>query len=109
MKISRVWAMPNKWTFKIKPIKELLNRYNVGKGWIDPFAGVYSMAEIRNDHLECCNAEYHMDAVDFVKQLNGDGYSGVLFDPPYSIHEVKRHYDSIGMKYGFKNDPTCGF
>lgn len=25
MKINRVWAMPNKNTFDIKPIKELLN------------------------------------------------------------------------------------
>ena len=24
MKIERIWAMPNKWTFTIKPIKELL-------------------------------------------------------------------------------------
>lgn len=24
MKIERQWAMPNKWTFRIKPIKELL-------------------------------------------------------------------------------------
>lgn len=24
MRINRVWAMPNKWTFTIKPIKELL-------------------------------------------------------------------------------------
>lgn len=109
MIINRVWAMPNKWTFKIKPIKELLNRYDVGKGWIDPFAGMYSPAEITNDHLEYCNAKYHLDALDFVKMLNSDNYKGCLFDPPYSIHEVKRHYDSIGLKYDFKKDPTCGF
>lgn len=24
MRIERIWAMPNKWTFTIKPIKELL-------------------------------------------------------------------------------------
>jgi len=108
MIINRVWAMPNKWTFKIKPIKKLLEKYKVGKGWIDPFAGMYSPAEIRNDHLDKCNSEYHMDAVDFVRQLDNH-YKGCLFDPPYSIHEVKRHYDSIGMKYDFKNDPTCGF
>ena len=27
MIISRVWAMPNKWTFTIKPIRDLLDRY----------------------------------------------------------------------------------
>ena len=108
MKINRIWAMPNKWTFTIKPIAELLERYGVGKGWVDPFAGQYSMAEITNDHREDSNAVYHLDAIDFSNQLEG-GLDGVLFDPPYSIHEVKRHYDSLGRKYDFKNDPTCGF
>ena len=107
-KINRVWAMPNKWTFKIKPIKELLVKYNVGNGWIDPFAGMYSPAEITNDHREECNSKYHMDAVCFAKMVN-NGIIGCLFDPPYSVHEVKRHYDSLNRKYDFKNDPTCGF
>ena len=108
MNVCRVWAMPNKWTFKIKPIAELLERYNVGKGWVDPFAGMYSPAEITNDHRKDTNAKYHMDAIDFCKILKGP-YSGCLFDPPYSIHEVKRHYDSLGRKYDFSADPTCGF
>jgi len=30
MKIERIWAMPNKWTFTIKPIKELLKEEVVG-------------------------------------------------------------------------------
>ena len=108
MIINRVWAMPNKWTFKIKPISELLARYCVGDGWIDPFAGQYSMAEITNDHREESNALYHLDAVDFAEKLSGT-YKGCLFDPPYSIHEVKRHYDSLNRKYDFKSDPTCSF
>ena len=101
--------MPNKWTFKIKPIAELLQRYNVGKGWIDPFAGMHSMAEITNDHREEANSTFKLDAIDFAKQLQGQHFEGCLFDPPYSIHEVKRHYDSLNRKYDFKNDPTCAF
>jgi len=50
MIINRVWAMPNKWTFTIKPIAELLARYvGDGKGWVDPFAGKNSPAELCND------------------------------------------------------------
>lgn len=50
MIINRVWAMPNKWTFQIQPITELIKRYvGDGKGWIDPFAGMTSPAEITND------------------------------------------------------------
>ncbi len=109
MKISRVWAMPNKWTFTIKPIAELLKKYNVGLGWADPFAGQHSPAEYTNDHRPDSNAKFHMDAIDFSETIDKESLSGVLFDPPYSIHEVKRHYDSINRKYDFASDPTCSF
>lgn len=107
--INRAWAMPNKYTFTIPPIAELIQRYvGNGQGWIDPFAGNNSPAEYRNDHRSECKSEYHLDAIDFVRLIPGP-FVGCLFDPPYSIHEVKRHYDNIGAKYDFKNDPTCAF
>ncbi len=60
--INRFWAMPNKWTFQIKPIAELLTRYvGDGKGWIDPFAGMYSPAEITNDLNPEMKALFHKD------------------------------------------------
>ena len=94
--INRVWAMPNKWTFQIKPIAELVARYvGDGKGWIDPFAGMTSPAEITNDLNPDNPAQYHMDALDFVKQLKGK-YKGILFDPPYSLRQVKEIYESVG-------------
>lgn len=37
MKMSRTWAMPNKNTFSIKPIGELIGRHIHGFS-IDPFA-----------------------------------------------------------------------
>ena len=109
--MSYRWAMPNKWTFKIKPISELLKRYGVDGGvrWVDPFAGISSPAELTNDHRPECGATHCMDAVDFARDVVPIGIFGVLFDPPYSIHEVKRHYDSLGRKYDFASDPTCGF
>ena len=98
MIINRVWAMPNKWTFQIKPIAELLARYvGDGKGWIDPFAGMTSPAEITNDLNPKAKAQYHLDALDFINQLEGE-YNGLLFDPPYSLHQMKECYDSIGRK-----------
>jgi hypothetical protein len=46
VKFSREWAMPNAWTFQIKPIKLLLERYvKDGKGWIEPFAGKSNLME----------------------------------------------------------------
>jgi len=38
MIIERVWAMPNKWTFTILPIKKLLKEEVYGDS-VDPFCG----------------------------------------------------------------------
>ena len=96
MLIRRVWAMANKWTFRIPPIAELLSRYvGDGKGWIDPFAGENSPAEITNDLNSQCPTMFHMEALDFINQLKGL-YRGVLFDPPYSYQQMKECYANIG-------------
>lgn len=49
MRIDRIWAMPNKWTFQIPPIAALLKEEMTGGIWIDPFAGKSSPAHIKND------------------------------------------------------------
>lgn len=90
MKISRVWSMPNKWTFQIPPIAELLTRYvGDGKGWIDPFAGMTSPAEFTND-IDNPKARFHEDALDFLR-TRADS-AGCLFDPPYSVEQCLRRY-----------------
>lgn len=97
MKIKREWAMPNKWTFKIKPIKELLNRYvGNGGGWVDPYSGRHSPAETKNDLIE--DAEFNMDALDFLKTRGDSEFSGILLDPPYSLRQVSEHYKKAGVK-----------
>ena len=108
MQINRVWAMPSKWTFEIKPIKDLLDRYNVGKGWIDPFCGEKSPAEFKNDlNPNNTNTEYHLEAYDFL--IKDWKINGALFDPPYSISQVKISYNNIGLKFKGKENPTGGF
>jgi tRNA1(Val) A37 N6-methylase TrmN6 len=103
MKIERIWAMPNKWTFTIKPIRRLLEE-EVGIDlfqnglWCDPFAGMNSPAQIRNDINPEMNAQFHMDAIDFLKQQPDEGYDGVLLDPPYSNRQVSEHYKEAGIK-----------
>jgi hypothetical protein len=110
MKINRVWAMPNKWTFQIKPIKELLDRYvGDGKGWFDPFAGMTSPAEIKNDLNPESKAEYHLEALDFVNTLRGKTFKGCIFDPPYSLTQVSRSYKDMGKEYHNANDRTGAF
>lgn len=106
MKITRQWAMPSKDTFTIQPIRELLKRYcGDGKGWIDPFAGDNSPAEITNDLNPDKPTTYHLHALDFAMQLN-EGFQGCLFDPPYSLRQVKECYQSIGCEEFLYQDTT---
>ena len=99
MKIERIWAMPSHHTFRIKPIQALIQRYvSVGGiGWVDPFCGENSPAEITNDLNPDKPAKFHLHAKEFAEQLTGT-YKGVLFDPPYSLRQVKECYDKIGVK-----------
>ena len=88
--------MPNKWTFTIKPIKELLFRYvGDGMGWIDPFAGENSPAEVKNDLSG--KVQYCMDALAFLRGRKTESSKGILFDPPYSITQAKQCYEGRGM------------
>jgi hypothetical protein len=100
--------MPSRWTFTIPPIADLLTRYvGDGKDWIDPFAGEHSPAEFTNDLNPERPAKFHLDALDFLKQLDGQ-YKGVLFDPPYSLRQVKECYESLGRDFTMHDSQDVG-
>lgn len=102
MRMERIWAMPNKWTFAIKPVDRLL-REEMGKGvWVDPFAGVKSPATITNDLNPERPTNYHMDALAFLKTFADNSVDGVLYDPPYSQRRVPRMYE--GTQAGRSSD-----
>lgn len=99
MKIERVWAMPNKWTFNIKPIDKLLKE-EMGKAykakpednaehWIDPFAGKSDLVWDSNDINPKFNTKSQRDALIFLKEIKSEVIDGVLFDPPYSPRQIK--------------------
>ena len=109
MIINRYWAMPSKWTFTIVPIKNILKKYSVGIGWIDPFCGEHSPAEFKNDlNPNNLHATYHMEALDFLNLKNWK-IQGAIFDPPYSLTQVSRSYNNIGLKFKSKENPTGGY
>jgi hypothetical protein len=92
MIVNRVWAMPHVWTFGIKPIRELIDKYmKPNQVWADPFAGEKSPASITND-IEGRSAQYQMDALEFLQTFNPNEIEGVLFDPPYSVEQCLRRY-----------------
>lgn len=102
---NRIWAMPSAWTFTIPPIAKLIHRYvEDGQGWIDPFAGENSPAEITNDLNPERPSTYHMDALQFLSEQKSEIYKGCLFDPPYSLTQAKECYDSFGKDLFVEHD-----
>src|SRR3990167_289381 len=98
IKIERIWAMPNKWTFKIKPIAELLREEVIGDLWADPFSGEngHKYASFTND-IE----RGGMDALQYLKMVASKNIDGVLYDPPYSITQARQYgkKEFSSMKY----------
>lgn len=101
---SRVWAMPNAWTFKIHPIAALLKKYvpEGGENWIDPYAGYNSPAEFRNDLDPEAHAQFNLHALEFAEVLKAQykhrTFEGILYDPPYSFRQISEHYKALGRK-----------
>lgn len=99
MEIKRAWAMPNKNTFSIKPIKQfILDEIGENQVWIDPFANNNKIANITNDLNPDCTSDYHLDAIDFFKMFNDNSVDGVLYDPPYSPRQVSECYKCFGVE-----------
>lgn len=99
MVIDRVWAMPSKNTFDIKPIKELIERYNadINKLSVDPFANKNRIANVTNDLDPQYDTTYNIDAIDFLKLFKDSSVDLILFDPPYSPRQVSESYKKLGM------------
>lgn len=108
MEINRKWAMPNKNTFTIKPISELLEKH-IGEMSencivIDPFAndGILSILKnpkfkyITNDLDENYETDYHLDALEFLQAMESNSADAILFDPPYSPRQVSESYKALG-------------
>jgi len=95
MRINRVWAMPNKNTFSIPPIRELIFEHIVAPS-VDPFANENKIADITNDIDDQYSTDYNLDALDFLKILDTASVNTVLFDPPYSPRQVSEVYKKVG-------------
>lgn len=97
IRIDRIWAMPNKNTFDVKPINDLIIEELTEGLWIDPFANKNKLATVTNDLNTEFDTDYHMDALDFMKMFNSSSVDGVLYDPPYSPRQVSECYNNVGL------------
>ncbi len=108
MNITRTWYMPSKDTFQVKPIGNFVCKYvENSKISIDPFARNSTLATITNDLNPETSAQYHMKALDFLSEMvKQDVHADlVIFDPPYSLNQVKASYNGVGLEFN-KYDTT---
>lgn len=105
MIINRVWCMPNKNTFSIKPIKELINKYN-DENYIsiDPFANNSKIAKVSNDLDKIYDTDYHLDALVFLNIFADNTVDLILNDPPYCEHQLKTVYNNKNGSKHFSDD-----
>jgi len=92
--------MPNKHTFSIKPIYQLLRDVIHEDDFVvDPFAnGNSEFANITNDLNPEFETDFHMDALDFLKMFEDSSIDAVLYDPPYSLRQVSESYKGVGIE-----------
>lgn len=105
MIIERAWAMPNKNTYSINPIKKFLKENlpdrtvsNREYPVIDPFAGVegHTFADSTNDLNPEASTDFNLEALVYLQLFPGRSVYGVLFDPPYSPRQVSECYKLFG-------------
>jgi hypothetical protein len=114
MNIQRDWAMPNKETFKIKPIQELIKDCismqlsSVRRPLViaDAFAGNAEFLKLwcdkdrllLNDINPYTSVPSHKDGIVFLKLITSSSVDIAIFDPPYSPRQVSECYKNHGYK-----------
>ena len=84
----------------IKPVADLISEEMDDGIWIDPFCGGSKLATLRNDLNPDIDADYHMEAVEFLRLFDDRGRAyidGVFYDPPYSPRQIMECYKSVGL------------
>jgi tRNA G10 N-methylase Trm11 len=86
----------NRYTFKVKKIKEWVENTCEGKT-LNLFAGITKLDidEIRNDLDNEAIKDYQMDALEFLRTWKGEKFDTILLDPPYAYRKSMEMYKGI--------------
>jgi hypothetical protein len=86
----------HRYTFSVKPIKNWVEANCIGQT-LNLFAGKTKLdiSEIRNDLDIEALAEYHMDALEFLRTWEGEPFGTILLDPPYAYRKSMEMYKGI--------------
>jgi N6-adenosine-specific RNA methylase IME4 len=97
---ERMWAQPSIETTSLPPVRDLLAKLIESHHEVlDPFARNAKWGNaVTNDLNPETSAEYHMDALAFLRMLRAEGrtYDRVIFDPPFSARQVDELYQGYG-------------
>lgn len=102
VRIERRFGQPNKHTFLIHPIKQLLTEEVTPGVWLNPFAGfsrldMLGVRLLTNDINPATPADDHLDALAWLQKQPDAGADGALYDPPYSLRQVGEVYSGHGV------------
>ena len=112
VKFRREWSFPCPNTFQIPPIKEFVEYYlRNSRISVDPFARNFMGCTHTNDINPNTKATYHYDAATFLNIMKEDGITAdlVIFDPPYSVTQLKECYEGLGMEFTQQHAQSLGY
>jgi len=83
----------NKYTFSVQPIREWVEKQCEGLT-LNLFSGPTELLvnEIRNDVDKEMSADYHKDALQFLREWGGKKFNTILLDPPYAYRKSMEMY-----------------
>jgi len=84
-----------KYTFESPKIRKWVEENSTGLV-LNLFAGKtkLDLNEIRNDKDVKMEADFHKDALDFVKDYKGEKFDTIILDPPYSYRKSMEMYNN---------------
>ncbi|MBB5396663.1 hypothetical protein [Mucilaginibacter sp. AK015] len=86
----------HRYTFSVKAIREWTERFCEGRV-LNLFAGETKLAldETRNDLNPAMPADYHQDALAFLRDWPGERFNTILLDPPYAYRKSMELYEGM--------------
>src|ERR1700733_1569622 len=86
----------HRYTFSVRPIRDWVERVCEGRV-LNLFAGrtPLNMNETRNALDPMAPADYHLDALAFLRTWQGEKFNTILLDPPYAYRKSMEMYKGI--------------
>lgn len=94
--IEHIRCPLHRYTFSVMAIRQWVEQQCEGRV-LNLFAGPTKLAvdELRNDLDKAMPADHHLDALQFLREWQGEPFDTILLDPPYAIRKSMELYKGI--------------